>query len=72
MPLLTLPQTLIEQLSKRFGSRFTQGESNCLQHGRDESVHEPMLPSAVVFAENIEEIALTVTLCAAHGVPVKR
>ena len=70
MPLLTLPQTLVEQLGNRFGPRFTQGESNCLQHGRDESVHEPMLPSAVVFAENSEEIALTVTLCAAHGVPV--
>ncbi len=70
MPTLTLPQTLIEQLSSQFGQRFTQGESNCLQHGRDESVHQPMLPSAVVFAENIEEIALTVTLCATHGVPV--
>ena len=70
MPTLTLPQTLLEQLSNRFGPRFTQGESNCLQHGRDESVHEPMLPSAVVFAENVEEIALTVTLCAKHGVPV--
>ena len=70
MPTLTLPQTLIEQLSSQFGQRFSQGESNCLQHGRDESVHEPMLPSAVVFAENIEEIALTVTLCATHGVPV--
>jgi D-lactate dehydrogenase (cytochrome) len=61
---------LVEQLGSHFGLRFTQGESNCLQHGRDESVHQPMLPAAVVFAENIEEIALTVKLCAAHGVPV--
>ena len=29
-----------------------------------------MLPGGVVFAENTEEIALTVALCAAHGVPV--
>ena len=29
-----------------------------------------MLPGGVVFAENTEEIALTVAMCAAHGVPV--
>lgn len=65
-----LPISLVDQLSSQFGPRFTQGESNCLQHGRDESVHQPMLPAAVVFAENIAEIVSTVTLCAAHGVPV--
>ena len=70
MTLPPLPTPLVEQLGSHFGLRFTQGESNCLQHGRDESVHQPMLPAAVVFAENIEEIALTVKLCAAHGVPV--
>jgi D-lactate dehydrogenase (cytochrome) len=41
-----------------------------MQHGRDESVHDPMLPGGVVFAENTEEIALTMALCAEHDVPV--
>jgi len=53
-----------------FGQRFSQGESTRLQHGRDESVHQPQMPDGVVLAENIEEIVSTVKLCAAHGVPL--
>lgn len=66
----TLPQSLLDQLRQHFATRFTQGESNCLQHGRDESVHEPMPPLAVVFAETTEEVALVVTLCAEYKVPI--
>ena len=66
----TLPQPLLDQLRQHFATRFTQGESNCLQHGRDESVHEPMPPLAVVFAESTEEVALVVTLCAEYKVPM--
>lgn len=66
----TLPQPLLDQLRQHFSTRFTQGESNCLQHGRDESVHEPMPPLAVVFAESTEEVALVVTLCAEYKVPM--
>lgn len=65
-----LPDTLRQALAERFGNRFSQGESTCLQHGRDESVHQPQPPQAVVHAENLEEIVLTVKLCAEHGVPV--
>ena len=70
MTLNFLPECLAEALNQEFGGRFSQGESNCLQHGRDESVHTPMPPWGVVFAINIEEIALTVRLCAEHGVPI--
>ena len=65
-----LPDTLRQRLAERFGPRFSCGESTRLQHGRDESVHEPLLPDGVVMAESTEEVALVVSLCAEHGVPV--
>ncbi|MDX9943683.1 MAG: FAD-linked oxidase C-terminal domain-containing protein [Azonexus sp.] len=68
MPPLPLP--LIQSLQEIFGHRFSTGESTRLQHGRDESVHLPQPPQAVVHAENIEEIALTVKYCAEHAVPI--
>jgi len=66
----SIPDALRQALQTQFQHRFSQGDSTRLQHGRDESVHDPMLPGGVVFAENTEEIALTVAMCAAHGVPV--
>jgi D-lactate dehydrogenase (cytochrome) len=68
--LIALPDALQQALQQQFRQRFSQGDSTRLQHGRDESVHDPQLPGGVVFAENTEEIALTVALCAEHGVPV--
>jgi len=65
-----LPEELAGQLAGHFGRRFSRGESSRLQHGRDESVHPPQLPDGVVHAENNDEVALVVRLCAAHGVPV--
>ena len=49
---------------------FSSGDSTRLQHGRDESVHQPALPDGVVMAESTEEVALAVRLCAEHGVPI--
>jgi D-lactate dehydrogenase (cytochrome) len=65
-----LPEVLRQLLANRFGQRFSCGESTRLQHGRDESVHEPLLPDGVVMTESSEEVALVVRLCAEHGVPV--
>ena len=65
-----LPAALTDALEHRFGPRFTRGESHRLQHGRDESVHAPMLPDAVVFAENTGEVAEVARLCSEHGVPL--
>lgn len=70
MSAVKLPPSLATALSERFGQRFSQGESTRLQHGRDESVHDPMLPDGVVFAESTEEVAAVVRLCAEHDVPV--
>lgn len=66
----SLPETLIHSLQQQFQQRFSQGESQCLQHGRDESVHTPQPPDAVVMAESTAEVATVVRLCAEHGVPV--
>jgi len=69
-PATPLPETLRQALAEHFGARFSCGESQRLQHGRDESVHQPALPDGVVMAENTEEVALTVSLCAEHGIPI--
>ncbi len=65
-----LPETLVAALRERFGQRFSQGESTRLQHGRDESVHAPEPPDAVVFAESTADVAEIVHLCHTHKVPV--
>lgn len=65
-----LPESLITELSQRFGQRFSQGKSICLQHGRDESVHQPQPPTGVVLAESTEEVAYIVSRCATHQIPI--
>jgi D-lactate dehydrogenase (cytochrome) len=69
-PSSALPEALVQRLARHFGPRFSRGESIRLQHGRDESVHEPLLPDGVVMAESTDEVALVMGLCAAHRVPV--
>ena len=64
------PSPLIETLRARFGSRLSTGESQRLQHGRDESSLAPALPDAVVFAESTDEVIAVVQACAAHGTPI--
>ena len=64
------PPELLETLRARFGSRFSSGESQRLQHGRDESSFDPAPPDAVVFAETAGEIIEVVKACAAHQVPL--
>ena len=66
----TLPNELTLALRQHFQQRFSQGISTCLQHGRDESVHEPLAPDGVVLAESTAEVALAVQLCAEHGIPI--
>lgn len=70
MTIRHLPDALRQTLSELFPQRFSAGESTRLQHGRDESVHAPQPPDAVILAESTEEVARIVSLCAAQGVPV--
>jgi len=65
-----LPEALRQALSTLFQQRFSTGDSSRLQHGRDESVHAPQMPDGVVQAENTEEVAQVVRLCAEHRVPI--
>ncbi|WP_300318586.1 FAD-linked oxidase C-terminal domain-containing protein [Accumulibacter sp.] len=65
-----LAEVVLTTLSGRFGARFSQGESVRMQHGRDESAHEPALPDGVVFVETTEEVAEIARLCHSHRVPM--
>ena len=69
-PRKPFPEALSLTLQQHFGQRFSRGESSCLQHGRDESVHEPLVPDGVIHAESTAEVMLVIQLCAEHGVPV--
>lgn len=66
----TLPPALLDALKNHFGKRLSLGESTRLQHGRDESVHTPQLPAAVVMAENNDEVIEILRLSQAYRVPV--
>ena len=65
-----LPDPVRRKLADHFGQRFSCGDSIRLQHGRDESVHEPALPDGIVMAHSTGEVVLVIGLCAQHGVPV--
>ena len=69
-PRIPLPEELRDALSARFGKRFSQGESTCLQHGRDESALPPMPPDGVVFADNTDEVSWLAAQCHRHRVPL--
>lgn len=64
------PDRLFSALHERFGTRFSRGQSTCLQHGRDESIHPPEPPDGVVFAQSTEEVATVVRICREHNVPI--
>ncbi|MDH6271603.1 FAD/FMN-containing dehydrogenase [Rhizobium leguminosarum] len=65
-----LSPALTEALHDRFGDRFSTSQPLREQHGRGESHHIAAIPDAIVFSENTEDVAETVRLCAAEGVPV--
>ena len=64
------PEHFFLALQDQFGSRFTRGDSARLQHGRDESVHAPEPPDAVIFAHSTDDVATAVRLCQQHKVPL--
>ncbi len=59
------------ELDRRLGpSRVDTSDAGREAYGRDESEVIGRLPDAVVLASNREEVALTLAICEAHGVPV--
>ncbi len=65
------PDALLDALRSRFGSSFSTAQIVREQHGRDESAftHVPP-PAAVVFAENSQDVADAVRLCAQYQAPI--
>ena len=65
-----LNPTLLAALRQRLGDRLSTSAAVCAQHGKDESYHAAHAPDAVAFAQNTEEVAAIVALCAEHRTPV--
>ncbi len=66
----TATEAAVAALKQLLGDRLSTGQAIREQHGKDESWHQPQLPDAVAFAQNTEEVAEIVKICAAHGMPI--
>ena len=70
LQLREVPAALIEALQVRFGAQCSTALVVREQHGRDESIFNVPPPSAVVFAQNTQDVADAVKLAAQYRVPV--
>lgn len=61
---------LIDKLAQFLGERFTTGDYERQQHGKDESSFRPMPPEAVCFPLSTEEVAAIVQLCQQYKTPI--
>ncbi len=61
---------LLAALRERLGERVTTAAAVCVQHGKDESYHQPHAPDAVCFVRSTDEVAAVVRLCARYKTPV--
>jgi len=62
--------TTLDELRDLLGTRLTTGDSTRTAHSRDEAYTAPALPDAVVFPQNVDEVAAIITACARTGCPV--
>jgi D-lactate dehydrogenase (cytochrome) len=69
-PRRPFPAALLAALTAAFGERVSTAQAVREHHGRDESPFDPVLPDAVVFAEQTEDVQTAVKLCAQHDVPI--
>jgi len=65
-----VPQALIDALQARFGPQCSLAQAVREQHGRDEGSFQAPPPSAVVFAQNTQDVADAVKLASQYEVPV--
>ena len=65
-----VPQAFLEALQQRFGAQCSTALSVREQHGRDEGSLQAPPPSAVVFAENTQDVQDALRLAHEHAVPV--
>ncbi|GAB2540316.1 FAD-binding oxidoreductase [Simplicispira piscis] len=65
-----VPQAFLEALQQRFGAQCSTALSVREQHGRDEGSLQAPPPSAVVFAENTQDVQDALRLADEYAVPV--
>ncbi len=63
-------QSAIVDLKKLLGDRLSTGSSILETHSHDEAYTTPMLPDAVAFPDNTEEVSAVLKICTKHGCPV--
>jgi D-lactate dehydrogenase (cytochrome) len=63
-------ETVIAALRDFLGERLSTNASIREQHAKGEDANPPVLPDAVAFVENTEEVSRVLRLCNTHGVPV--
>ncbi len=61
---------VLSKLKEEFGNSFTNNESICYNHGKDEAYHPAAPPDAVVFPKNSKDIQNIVDLCRSYEVPI--
>ncbi len=65
-----LPEEMIHVLKAQFGDRFSMSNAVREHHGKDESPYPFMLPDAVIFVENTDEVVAVVKLCNQYKIPL--
>jgi D-lactate dehydrogenase (cytochrome) len=63
-------EALHSALVARLGNRVCTDRAILRQHGASETHHADMLPDAVVFARQTEDVVAVVELCRAHRTPI--
>ncbi|KAG2498342.1 hypothetical protein HYH03_003601 [Edaphochlamys debaryana] len=69
-PRRTASPALRARLAALLPGRVSEARDTLVQHGTDESYHDPLPPDIVVFPESTEEVAAVVSACAAERVPI--
>jgi D-lactate dehydrogenase (cytochrome) len=64
------PDGFLSGLEERFGDQLQTGQAIREQHGSSESHFVKMVPDAVVFAQDRQDVIDLVRLCAASNVPI--
>lgn len=62
--------TTLSELRTLLGDRLSTGEAARTAHSRDEAYSAPVLPDAVVFPQDVDEVAGIVKACARTGCPL--
>ncbi|RIV88908.1 FAD-binding oxidoreductase [Aurantiacibacter zhengii] len=65
-----LPDGFLDTLHSQFGNKVESGQAIREEHGSSEAHYKSMLPDAVVFAEDTDDVVKLMQLCVEHGVPL--